>query len=116
MHGTGTPLGDPIEVGALGQALGTAGTAPRSSRRRPPTAAPERALAMLSSKACFGHTEGGAGLAGLLLALQVRCLTPCSHWGFLISTVFVGLSCVAYQYSTLFEISCWFMQCMTQLL
>ncbi len=30
MHGTGTPLGDPIEVGALGQAL--AGTSMRSSQ------------------------------------------------------------------------------------
>ena len=89
MHGTGTPLGDPIEVGALGQALGTAGTAPRGSRRRPSTTAPERALAMLSSKACFGHTEGGAGLAGLLLALQVRRPAPCSLWGFPISGVLV---------------------------
>ena len=71
MHGTGTPLGDPIEVGALGQALGTAGRAASNGRRRGSGAAPERTLAVLSSKACFGHTEGGAGLAGLLLALQV---------------------------------------------
>lgn len=29
VHGTGTPLGDPIEIGALGQALGHAQAAPR---------------------------------------------------------------------------------------
>ncbi len=51
IHGTGTPLGDPIEVGALGQALkGTSGNG--------------GTVLMLSSKACFGHTEGTAGLSG----------------------------------------------------
>ena len=63
---TGTPLGDPIEVGALGQAL--------SGRRAAPTAAAEAAtrhpVALASVKACFGHTEGAAGLTGALLALQ----------------------------------------------
>lgn len=48
VHGTGTPLGDPIEVGALSQALKGAAT--------------DTALA--SAKACFGHTEGAAGLTG----------------------------------------------------
>ena len=47
VHGTGTPLGDPIEIGALGQGLGTA------DARLP--------LAVLSNKSCFGHTEGAAG-------------------------------------------------------
>ncbi len=47
VHGTGTPLGDPIEVGALGQ--GVSG----------PLARP---LTMLSNKSCFGHTEGAAGV------------------------------------------------------
>ena len=51
VHGTGTALGDPIEVGALAQAL--------------PGAA---ALSLASVKSCFGHTEGAAGLTGLLLA------------------------------------------------
>ena len=46
VHGTGTPLGDPIEVGALGQGLG-------SARRVP--------LTVLSNKSNFGHTEGAAG-------------------------------------------------------
>lgn len=48
MHGTGTPLGDPIEVGALGQGL-----AGDKMVAQP--------LALLSNKASFGHTEGTAG-------------------------------------------------------
>ena len=52
MHGTGTPLGDPIEVGALNAAL------PK-----------RRNVALMSSKSCFGHTEGAAGLTGVLLAV-----------------------------------------------
>jgi acyl transferase domain-containing protein len=54
VHGTGTPLGDPIEVGALGAAL----AAPRASR-----------LTLGSNKACYGHTEGTAGITGALLAV-----------------------------------------------
>ena len=48
------PAGDPIEVGALAGAL--AGGAGAGGRRGPP--------ALLSSKACCGHTEATAGLAG----------------------------------------------------
>ena len=58
----GTPLGDPIEVGALGQAL--------SARRASPQAAARAPVAIASVKACFGHTEGAAGLTGALLAAQ----------------------------------------------
>ena len=57
VHGTGTPLGDPIEVGALGQALHRDAGPGRPS----PVALP-------SVKACYGHTEGAAGLTGVLLA------------------------------------------------
>ena len=57
LHGTGTPLGDPIEMGALGQAL--AGS--RGSRA---------AIATGSVKSCYGHTEGAAGLTGALLAIS----------------------------------------------
>ena len=67
IHGTGTPLGDPIEAGALGQALGSGG----GGRKQQPGRSGERPLATVSSKACYGHTEGTAGLTGLLLALQV---------------------------------------------
>ncbi len=52
-HGTGTPLGDPIEVNALQKAY-SAG----------------ESMALLSSKSCIGHSEGAAGLAGLLLAID----------------------------------------------
>ena len=58
VHGTGTPLGDPIEMGALGQAL----------LRRGADALHQ--LTIGSIKSCYGHTEGAAGLTGALLALQ----------------------------------------------
>jgi len=56
----GTPLGDPIEVGALGQALTV----------HPAPAGAPAGVSLGSVKACFGHTEGAAGLTGLLAALQ----------------------------------------------
>ena len=58
VHGTGTPLGDPIELGALGQALSVAaGSQPE-------------ALVLGAVKSCYGHTEGAAGLTGALLAVS----------------------------------------------
>lgn len=59
VHGTGTPLGDPIEIGALGQALCST-----AQKRQQP-------LALASNKSCFGHTEGAAGLTGLFLAASM---------------------------------------------
>jgi hypothetical protein len=64
IHGTGTPLGDPIETGALGQALKRGG-------------GDAGAVLMLSNKACFGHTEGTAGLSGDCRGV----LTPHAHVG-----------------------------------
>ena len=58
VHGTGTPLGDPIEMNALGQALSHAGTGCQHH------------VTIGSVKSCYGHTEGAAGLTGTLLALQ----------------------------------------------
>ena len=49
IHGTGTPLGDPIEVGALSQAFAAGG-----GRANGP-------MTLLSNKSCYGHTEGTAG-------------------------------------------------------
>uniref|UniRef100_UPI003D748FE3 type I polyketide synthase n=1 Tax=Streptomyces sp. bgisy032 TaxID=3413773 RepID=UPI003D748FE3 len=64
LHGTGTPVGDPIEAAALGAVLGTA----RSG------AGP---LRVGSVKTNVGHLEGAAGIVGLiktLLALRHRRL------------------------------------------
>lgn len=59
-HGTGTAAGDPVEIGALGEVLG---------RGRPA----DRPLLIGSVKTNFGHTEGAAGVAGLIkVALLLR--------------------------------------------
>ncbi|WP_238372611.1 type I polyketide synthase [Heliomarina baculiformis] len=60
-HGTGTSLGDPIEINALGEVFGNR-----------PKDAP---LMVGSLKTNIGHTEGAAGIAGIIkaaLALQHR--------------------------------------------
>ncbi|MCP3822759.1 type I polyketide synthase, partial [Streptomyces sp. A3M-1-3] len=56
LHGTGTPVGDPVEAAALGAALGT--------RRKP-----GNPLMVGSAKTNVGHLEGAAGIVGLLKAL-----------------------------------------------
>jgi 3-oxoacyl-(acyl-carrier-protein) synthase/acyl carrier protein len=56
IHGTGTPLGDPIEVGALGGALR-------------PSKGSQVPVSLVSVKSCYGHTEGTAGVTGMLLAM-----------------------------------------------
>jgi len=65
-HGTGTPIGDPAEANALGQALGRKRSAP---------------LPIGSAKSNIGHTEPVAGLVGVLkamLALENRILPATS--------------------------------------
>ncbi len=64
LHGTGTPVGDPIEAEALGAAF--AGYRPEP-------------LPVGSVKTVVGHLEGAAGVAGLLkvlVCLKERRLTP----------------------------------------
>ncbi|WP_304116541.1 type I polyketide synthase [Mycolicibacterium bacteremicum] len=56
-HGTGTPLGDPIELNALSTI-----TKQGSSRDR---------LAVGSVKTNIGHLEAGAGIAGLIKAILI---------------------------------------------
>src|SRR5262249_30982320 len=65
-HGTGTRLGDPIEVSALGAVYGEGGPATRP-------------LVLGAVKANFGHVEAAAGAAGLIkaiLALQHERIPP----------------------------------------
>jgi len=67
-HGTGTSLGDPIEVGALGEVF-------REERQAP--------LLIGSAKSNIGHLESGAGVAGLIktiLALQHSEIPPNLHF------------------------------------
>ncbi|NER24032.1 MAG: amino acid adenylation domain-containing protein [Symploca sp. SIO1C2] len=65
-HGTGTSLGDPIEVGALGEFFG---------KNRPD----HQPLTIGSAKTNIGHLEAASGVAGLIkviLALQHEKIPP----------------------------------------
>jgi acyl transferase domain-containing protein len=68
-HGTGTPLGDPIEFEALAEALSG-----------PPDAGP---CLLGAVKTNFGHLEGAAGVAGLVkavLAVERGAVPPNLHF------------------------------------
>ncbi|MEB4209609.1 type I polyketide synthase [Mycobacterium sp. 94-17] len=69
-HGTGTPLGDPIEVAAAAAAYGASRDA-------------DRPLLMGSVKTNIGHTESASGAAGLIkvvLSLQHALLPQSLHF------------------------------------
>ena len=71
-HGTGTSLGDPIEMRALLSVLGKGGSKPRSTP-----------LTVGSVKTNFGHLEAASGIAGLIkvvLMLKNRQIPPHLHF------------------------------------
>ena len=68
-HGTGTSLGDPIELGAIGEVFG-------SSHSK------DKQLVVGSVKTNIGHLEAAAGVAGFMkvvLQLQHRQIVPHLH-------------------------------------
>ncbi|MEM8779514.1 MAG: type I polyketide synthase, partial [Cyanobacteria bacterium P01_G01_bin.49] len=69
-HGTGTSLGDPIEMGALGAIFNQ-------------THSPQQPLIVGSLKTNIGHLEAAAGIAGLIkvvLSLQHQEIPPHLHF------------------------------------
>jgi acyl transferase domain-containing protein/acyl carrier protein len=69
-HGTGTALGDPIEIEALADVF-------------EPNRSPSQPLAVGSVKTNIGHLEAAAGIAGLIkviLALQHQKIPPHLHF------------------------------------
>ncbi|WP_223206495.1 non-ribosomal peptide synthetase [Streptomyces xanthii] len=70
-HGTGTRLGDPVEINGLNRAFAEAATEAARQRR-----------AIGSVKSNIGHAEAAAGIAGLtkvILQLRHRTLVPSLH-------------------------------------
>ncbi|KAJ5263648.1 Acyl transferase/acyl hydrolase/lysophospholipase [Penicillium angulare] len=64
-HGTGTPVGDPIEASAVGRVFG-----------------PHGGVMIGSVKSNLGHSEGASGLASVIksvLALENRIIPPSLH-------------------------------------
>ena len=69
-HGTGTALGDPIEMGALAKVFASECTS-------------DAPLIVGSAKTNFGHLEAAAGIAGLIklaLAMQHGAIPPHLHF------------------------------------
>ncbi|RME72582.1 MAG: amino acid adenylation domain-containing protein, partial [Verrucomicrobia bacterium] len=70
-HGTGTPLGDPIELTGLNDAFAAAGATPGNT------------CWLGSAKANIGHLEAAAGIAGLIraaCAVRDGMIPPMAHF------------------------------------
>ena len=78
-HGTGTPAGDPQEAGAIFKAFFSNRNASSSDSSEDEGFENEDILYVGSIKTVVGHTEGTAGIAGLMkgsLALQNKMIPP----------------------------------------
>lgn len=78
-HGTGTPAGDPVEAKAIHHAFFGDKDIINGQRPRTPSGSVFSPLFVGSIKTILGHTEGTAGLAGILkasLALQHGVIPP----------------------------------------
>ena len=76
-HGTGTKLGDPIEISALAKAF----SRPASAANQPSSAANKTCL-VGSVKSNIGHCESAAGVASLskvLMQMQHGIIAPSLH-------------------------------------
>jgi acyl transferase domain-containing protein len=82
-HGSGTPLGDPIEMAALAEAFRSARDAGDAGDAGAPEGLPAGSCAVSSVKTAIGHCNTAAGVAGLIkatLALVHRTLPPSLHF------------------------------------
>ncbi len=89
-HGTGTSLGDPIEVQAVAEAMGQGRAVQRGS-----------GLVIGSAKTNFGHTETAAGVLGVLkvvACLDAEAIAQHLHMqelnGYIGTGLMEGMSCV----------------------
>ena len=76
-HGTGTPIGDPIEIEALRQTFRDDNTGTSSKRELPKT------CAIGSVKTNIGHLDAASGIAGLIKtakAIEQQKLPPSLHF------------------------------------